>query len=350
MRRASGWVAGIVAVAAASAGPGAGCGNGGLAAPAGGSGSGGSNKGTASQGTPPGTGSASTGGNAMTGSTDTQDRVQRAAGAGAAVIPLREVSLPKLELFWLSTRIPSDKDSGRGIAVVDGKLPWLEGAKAMEVVFARTKDAAILARAAIVLLLSRGTLLVKPDDSPSPLTPAQRAVITPPVLTATALEFWYFAGRPGTFKVHVDLATWHVRKTPLQAQVQAGQDPVELARQQLADPGLAVNQGGIDKLATLCAEPRAMAVLVDALATNPRAPTRARAAAALAKCKPAGAVPALSAALRKDAEVAVRKAAVEALGTLADPAARPALEHAAKADADTDVRSYAQWALGKLKP
>ena len=286
----------------------------------------------------------------MTGSTDTQERVQRAAGAGASVIPWRGVSLPKIELFWLSTRTPSDKDSGRGIAVVDGKLPWLEGTKAMEAVAARTKDAATLASAAIVLLLGRGTLLATPDDSPSPLSPAQRAVITPPVVTATALELWYFAGRPGTFKVHIDLATWQVRKTPLEAVVQAGQDPVELARRQLADPGLAVNQAGIDKLATLCAEPRAMAVLADALATNPRAPTRARAAAALARCKPAGAVAALAAALGKDADVAVRKAAVEALGTLADPAARPALEHAAKADADTDVRSYAQWALGKLKP
>lgn len=286
----------------------------------------------------------------MTGSTDTQERVRRAGGAGAAVIPWREVALPKIELFWLETRTASGKADGRGIAVVEGKLPWLEGDKAMAAVAARTKDAATLARAAIVLLLDRGTLLEKPDDSPSPLPPAHRAVITPPVLTAAALEFWYFAGRPGTVKVHVDLATWKLRQTSIGSVAQAGQDPIELAKQQLADAGLTVNQWGIDKLVAACADPRAAAVLVDALATNPRAPTRARAAAALTKCKPAGAVAALSAALRKDADAGVRKAAVEALGTLADPAARPALEHAAKADADTDVRSYAQWALGKLKP
>lgn len=286
----------------------------------------------------------------MTGSTKTQEQVQRAAGAGASVIPWREVSLPNLELFWLSTRTASDKPDGRGIAVVDGKLPWLEGGKAMEAVAARTKDPAILASAAIVLLMSRGTLLVKADDHPSPLTPAQRAVIAPPALTAAGLDFWYFAGRPGTFRVHVDPATWQVRKTPLAAVVEAGQDPVDVAKRLLADPGLAANQGAIDKLATLCTDARAMAVLVDALATNPRPPTRARAAGALAKCKPAGAVAALAAALGKDADVAVRKAAVEALGTLADAAARPALEAAAKSDADADVRSYAQWALGKLKP
>ena len=341
VRRANGLVAGLLAVAVASAG--AGCSNGGIAAPAGGSSGG---KGAPSQGAV----SASNGGKAMTASTDTQDRVRRAAGAGAAVIPWREVSLPKLELFWLETRTAAGKVDGRGIAVVGGKLPWLEGARAMAAVAAATNDAATLARAAIVLLLDRGTLLAKPDDSPSPLAPAHRAVITPPVSTATALEFWYFAGRSGTVKVHVDLATWKLRQTPIAAVVQAGQDPIELARQQLADPGLTVNQWGIDKLVAACADPRAAAVLLDALATNPRAPTRARAAAALTRCKAAGAVAALGAALRKDADVGVRKAAVEALGTLADPAARPALEQAAKADADTEVRSYAQWALGKLKP
>ena len=286
----------------------------------------------------------------MTGSADIQERVRRAAGAGWLVIPQPQVPVPNIELFWLETKGPAGKVSGKGIAVQDGKLPWLEGAPAMAAVAAATKDPAALARAAIILLLGRGKLLEKPDDSPGPLPPAHRAVITPPALTATTLELWYFAGRPGTLKVQIDLATWQVRKTSLQAVVQAGQDPIELAKSQLADPGLAVNQAAIDRLVAACADPRAAAVLADALASNPRAPTRARAAAALARCKSAGSVPALSAALRKDADTAVRKAAVEALGTLADPAARPALEAAVKSDSDADVRSYAQWALGKLKP
>ena len=286
----------------------------------------------------------------MTGSSDTQERVRRAAGAGATVIPWREALLPGIELFWLETKTASGKTDGRGIAVVDGKLPWLEGKKAMAaVVDAGVKDAPTLARAAIQLLLGRGTLLEKPGDSSAPLSAAQKAAITPPVLTANALEFWYFGGRAGTLKVHVDLATWTFQQTPLDAVVQAGQDPIDLAKKWLADPGLATNQQGIDKLVATCTDPRAPAVLFDALANNPRPPTRARAAAALTKCTPQGAVAALAAALGNDADASVRKAAIEALGTLADPTARPALEKAAKSDADTDVRSYAQWALGKLK-
>lgn len=286
----------------------------------------------------------------MTKSSDTQDRVRRAAGAGAAVIPWLDVAVPGVELFWLETKTASGKDDGRGIAVVGGKLPWLEGGKAMSAVAAAAgKDARALASAALVLLLSRGTLLVKPDDSPAQLAPAQKAAITPPSLTADALEFWYFAGRSGTLKVHVDLATWTFKQTTLDAVVQASQDPIDLAKKWLADTGLTTNQWGIDKLVAVCTDPRAPAVLFDALANNPRAPTRARAAAALTRCTPAGAVAALATALGKDADPAVRKAAVESLGTLADPAARPALEKAAASDADTDVRSYAQWALGKLK-
>lgn len=286
----------------------------------------------------------------MTGNPSTQERVQRAAGSGAVVIPWRDVALPDVELFWLETRTASGKADGRGIAVVDGKLPWLEGGKAMAaVVAAGAKDAPTLASAAIVVLLGRGTLLRKPDDGPAPLSPAQRAVITPPVSTAHALEFWYFAGRGGTLKVRVDRATWAFKQTSLDAVVQASQDPIELARKWLADTGLTTNQWGIDKLVASCADPRAPAVLLDALARNPRAPTRARAAAALLKCTPPGAVAALVAALDSDADAGVRKAAVEALGTLADPAARPAIEKAARSDPDGDVRSYAQWALGKLK-
>ena len=286
----------------------------------------------------------------MTGSPDTQERVQRAAGAGAAVIPWPGVAVPGVELFWLETKTTSGKSNGRGIAVVHGKLPWLEGGKAMSAVIAAGgKDAATLARAAIVLLLSRGKLIEKLDDGPAQLTPAQKAVITAPTLTSDALVFWYFAGRSGTLKVHVDPVTWTFKQTSLDAVVQAGQDPIDLAKTWLADTGLTTNQWGIDKLVATCADPRAPAALLDTLANNPRAPTRARAAAALIKCTPAGTVAALVAALSNDADASVRKAAVESLGTLADPTARPALEKAAKGDADTDVRSYAQWALGKLK-
>lgn len=266
------------------------------------------------------------------------------------VIPWREAALPGIELFWLETRTAAGKTDGRGIAVVDGKLPWLEHDKAMAaVVAAGVTDPATLARAAIELLLSRGTLLVKPEDSPAQLTPAYKAVITPPAATADALDFWYFAGRPGTLKVHVDRKTWQFRQTPIDAAVQAARDPIDLAREWLADPGLAVNQWGIDKLVAACKDPRAPALLAETLASNPRAPTRAAAAGGLARCKSSGAVAVLVSALVNDADVAVRKAAVEALGALADPAARPALEKAAKDDADANVRSYAEWALGKLK-
>lgn len=283
--------------------------------------------------------------------TDIQEQVRRAAGTGAVVIPWREATLPGIQLFWLETKTASGKTDGRGIAVVDGKLPWLERDKAMDaVVAAGVTDATTLARAAIQLLLNRGTLLVKPDDSPAQLTPAYKAVITPPTATTDALEFWYFAGRGGTLKVRVDRKGWRPTQTPIDSIVQAKQDPIDLAKGWLADASLSVNQWGIDKLIASCSDPRAPSLLAETLSTNPRSATRAAAAGALAKCKAAGAVSALGAALANDAEAAVRKAAVEALGTLADAAARPALEKAAKGDADANVRSYAEWALTKLKP
>jgi hypothetical protein len=292
---------------------------------------------------------AQNGGKAVTGTSDTMNRVKQAAGADAEVVPWREAVVPDVELFWLVTRTASGKSNGRGIAVVGGKLPWLEGDAAMAaVVAAGVDDAPTLARAAILVLLGRGKLLEKPEDHTAPLTPAQKAAITPPVKTGNTLEFWYFAGRPGTLKVRVDLATWKTSTTPLDAVVQAGQDPVALGKSWLADPGDARNRMGIDKLVAACADPRAGDALVEALKTHAKASTRAMAAAALTKCKPASGVSALAEALGKDGDVAVRKAAVEALGKLADPTARPALEKAAKSDASADVRSYAEWALSKL--
>lgn len=292
---------------------------------------------------------AQNGDNAVTGSSDTMERVQQAAGPGAEVVPWREAALPNIELFWLNTETASGKPNGRGIAVVDGQLPWLEGSDAMAaVVAAGVSDAPTLARVAILVLLGRGKLLAQPEDHTAPLTPAQKAAITPPAKTGNVLELWYFAGRPGTLKVRVDLTTWKTTTTPLDAVVQAGQDPIELARTWLQDPGDAVNKRGIDGLVAACADPRAPAALIDALKTHAKASTRAMAAAALARCKHASGVAALAEVLAKDGDVGVRKAAVEALGMLADPAARPALEKAAKGDPDADVRGYAAWALGKL--
>jgi hypothetical protein len=304
-------------------------------------------------GAPAGT-AAQNGGNAVTHNPDTMNRVKKAAGRDAEVAPWRDVALPNIELFWLVTRTASGKPDGRGIAVVGGQLPWLEGDKAMAaVVAAGVSDAPTLARAACFLLLQRAKLIEKPEDHPPPpLTPAQRAAITPPVKTGNVLEFWYFAGRPGTLKARVDLATWKTTSTPLGTVVQAGQDAIELAKSWLADSSEARNKMGIDKLVAECADARAPAALLEALKSNPRAPTRALAAVALAKCKHASGVAALAEALidalGKDADVGVRKAAIEALGTLADPTARPALEKAAKDDADANVRSYAEWALSKL--
>jgi hypothetical protein len=290
------------------------------------------------------------GGNAVTHNPDTMKRVKQAAGREAEVAPARDVAVPNIELYWLVTRTSSGKPDGRGIAVVGGQLPWLEGEKAMEaVVAAGVSDASTLARAACFLLLQRAKLIEKPEDHPPPpLTPAQKAAITPPARTGNVLEFWYFAGRSGTLKARVDLDTWKTTSMHLGTAVEAGQDPIELAKSWLADASEARNKMGIDKLVAECADPRAPAALVETLKSHAKASTRALAAGALSKCKHANGVAALSEVLSKDSDAGVRKAAIEALGALADPAARPALEKAARDDADANVRSYAEWALGKL--
>jgi HEAT repeats len=300
-------------------------------------------------GRPAGT-AAQNGGNAVTHNPDTMKRVKQAAGGDAEVAPARDVAVPNIELYWLVTRTSSGKPDGRGIAVVGGQLPWLEGEKAMEaVVVAGVSDASTLARAACFLLLQRAKLIEKPEDHPPPpLTPAQRAAITPPAKTGNVLEFWYFAGRSGTLKARVDLGTWKATSMHIGTAVEAGQDPIELAKSWLADSGDARNKMGIDKLVAECADARAPAALVETLKSHAKASTRALAAVALSKCKHASGVGALGDALGKDADAGVRKAAIEALGALADPAARPALEKAARDDADANVRSYAEWALGKL--
>jgi hypothetical protein len=290
------------------------------------------------------------GGNAVTHNPDTIKRVKQAAGGEAEVAPARDIAVPNIELFWLVTRTASGKPDGRGIAVVGGQLPWLEGPKAMEaIVAAGVSDAPTLARAACFLLLQRAKLIEKPEDHPPPpLPPPQKAAITPPTRTGDVLEFWYFGGRSGTLKARVDLATWKTTSMHIGTAVEAGQDSIELAKSWLADPGEARNKMGIDKLVAECADARAPAALVETLNSHAKASTRALAALALSKCKHAGGVAALSEALGKDSDAGVRKAAIEALGVLADPSARPALEKAARDDADANVRSYAEWALGKL--
>lgn len=282
---------------------------------------------------------------------DTMDLVKKAAGAGANVAPFLDMVIPHVELYYLVTRTASGKSNGRGIAVVNGKLPWLEGSKAMTaVVAAGVHEAPALARTAAFLLLDRGKLLERAGDLAAPLPPAQAAAITPPVKQGNTLEFWYFAGRPGVLRVKLDLSTWTWTTTDLDTIVQSGQDPVNLALTWIADPGEARNKMGIDRLVAACANPRAPEAILQTLKTHANGGTRALAAAALATCRPPAAISALTDALAKDGDVRVRKAAIESLGSIGDPAARTALEIAARSDADTDARAYAEWALGKLPP
>jgi hypothetical protein len=281
--------------------------------------------------------------------TDTMARVKQAAGAGAEVSPWSQAALPDIELFWVSSKTPAGKLDGRGVAVVAGKLPWLEGDKAMAAIAAAgISDAPTLARAVIFLLLGRGELIEKGTDFKGSISPAQRAAITPPIKTADTLEFCYFAGRPGVLKVRADVKTWNTTSTSIDSVAQAGQDPIELATAWLTDPGEARNKMGIDKLVASCTDPRAPAALLTTVQSHPKASTRALAAGGLATCKHTVSAPALAAALSMERDVAARKALVQALGSLAVATTRPALEKVAKDDGDAEVRSYAEWALGKL--
>jgi hypothetical protein len=84
--------------------------------------------------------------------------------------------------------------------------------------------------------------------------------------------------------VRVDLTSWQVEETSLQALMQAGADPIALARSWLASPGEVSHKAGIDKLVASCGELRAAALLGETVKAHPQATMRALAAAALATC------------------------------------------------------------------
>lgn len=256
-------------------------------------------------------------------------RVKESAGPDAEVTPWHEASLPSIELFRVVTGIAAGEPERRNIAVLGGRLPWLEGAQAMDAVRASgAADAHALAHAACFLLLDRARLIARPEASHRPLTPAEQAVITPPVEAGNLLEFWCFAGvAQGTLHVRIDFATWRPMTVPLDIVVKARQAPSERA-------------GG--------GPAEGVGALIERLKAGADASSRALAAIKLSVSNHASAVAALAEALAGDADASVRKAVIKALVTVAHPVVRPALEKAARDDPDTEVRSYADWLLGML--
>ena len=135
--------------------------------------------------------------------------------------------------------------------------------------------------------------------------------------------------------------------TPAQARQErnAAVDALVVA---IHDQSAEVRMSVIQALASLDADPRSVAALIQALRTDPDPQVRNTAAWALGQIEDRAATPALLAAMAGDRAVEVRRTCVWALGQLEDPAAVDGLIRATH-DADADVRRTALWALGQIE-
>ena len=274
--------------------------------------------------------------------------VRARAGTDAIVTPWDGPNLPGLDLFFVRSKGSSDDPpSGSGLVVTGGKL--LTGPDAMRAVVATgSQDAHTLATYASYLLLDAALPLV--DGAGVSVIPAEKALIKPPSLVGTTLEFWTYQppiDRARLLHTRLDLSSLKIVSTLAEKLASPAQDAVETARAKLAASAFDQRKGA-EELGKLCADPRVPAILANALATHKVPDTRVAAARALAGCKDAVSVKALITALG-DAQAPVRKWAAESLGTIGDRSARPALEQLARTEQDPAARGSIARALDKLK-
>jgi hypothetical protein len=269
----------------------------------------------------------------------------RAWAKGGVVSRWNGPTIEGFELFFV-THSDGEKETGQGVVVSDGKIAT--GQEALRAVIASgSKDAVALAAYASYLL-QRGADPLRDDHTVS-APPAEKALIRPPSISGTTLEYWIYQGQFGAPKLartQLDLGSLAVTVTPAERAAAAPQDAVETARAKL-DRSAYDQKAGAEELGTLCSDPRVPPILAASLASHKVPDTRAALAKAMAGCKDAASVKALIAALG-DAHGPVRKWAAESLGAISDASARAPLERALGHERDPDAQVSIQRAVAKL--
>ncbi|HEY5920917.1 MAG TPA: HEAT repeat domain-containing protein [Kofleriaceae bacterium] len=279
----------------------------------------------------------------------TNDEILREkVGPDMIVTPWTGPAVAGFDLFFVRTKSSEgDPSSGAGAVVHAGDV--LRGQDAMRAVIATgTKDAHALAAYSSYLLAHGADPLTSGDGVSAP--PPEKALIKPPVLAGTSLEYWSYQpqiGAPVLLHTKLDLTTLAIASTKAEKYGGGGKDAVEAARAKFSMSAYDQKQGAAE-LGKLCSDPRVPKILATELAGHKVPDTRVAVAKAMAGCKDAASVKALVAALA-DKHAAVRKWAAESLGAIGDRSARPALEKLAQSEQDPDAKVSAQRAADKLK-
>ena len=275
----------------------------------------------------------------------TSEEAVRAWAKGDDVTRYSGPAIEGVDLFFVS-RSDSEGATGRGVVHVDGKI--LTGQDAMRAALERgPKDPVILAAYASYLLAQGADPLL--DGASVSAPPAWKAMIKPPSLSGSTLEYWTYQGvigPPQLLRTQVDLGTLAVTGATAERLAAGSQDAVETARAKLDRSAYDQKQGAIE-LGKLCTDPRVPPILSAALANHKVPDTRKEIAKAMAGCKDPASVKALVAALR-DSHGPVRKWAAESLGAIGDASAKAPLQQALAAERDPDAQVSMQRAVAKL--
>lgn len=273
--------------------------------------------------------------------------VQSWAGSDSTVVEWTEARHPGFQFF-----VVGKNQSSRLVVVEAGKWPPLEHEAALRALVERgAREPVQLARACLKIAEGAEELITVPGSGLDGIPPAEAVLARAPEISGGVLTFFFRSARNRALsRTQIQLAGGAV-KTELAAQLVStatGSDgALAEARKGLFSDSNALQQLAVDKLVSLASDPRAVALLTEAVQSHGSPFARGIAAAGLGRCKAVAAVPVLSVVLRKDKDAAVRKSAVEALGKIGDAAARPALTEAS-GDEDEEVKWAAARALKKL--
>lgn len=143
----------------------------------------------------------------------TSEDAVRAWAKGGIVIPWEGKPIEGLDLFFVR-RSDGEQETGQGVVVHDGNVS--HGQAAMREAVARGgQDASALAAYASYLLQRGGEPLR--DGNGVSVPAAERALIKPPRLDGSKLEYWtyqYQIGAPKLLRTQVDLATLALTVAP----------------------------------------------------------------------------------------------------------------------------------------
>jgi hypothetical protein len=271
----------------------------------------------------------------------TLEKVKQWAGAGATVSPYEDVSVPGLALFTVTPAPPAGvamhdyTPPRRGVAALRGGATILTGKDAMQAAMdAGASEPEDIARLSLLFLHETGDLVTGGEGA------------APPGFQGRIFVYHWRTSDMARqlMKSQLDLGALAVTTEPGAPRP----DPIEEARATLASGSQIAWRTAIGQLQAQCADPRALALLLDTARTHADVPTRAAAAEAAGACKSPDAIAPLAELLAKDPAEPVRAAAATGLGAIGGERAAAALR-AAQPDAKGDtVRRAIAWALGRI--